>query len=157
MFPGFDRIIEERIRRAQQKGEFENLTGSGKPLVFKDDGHVAEELRLAYKILKNADCLPPEIELKKEIQQTEALLSGMGETAEKLIQLDALDVKINLEQSNSEEFLKDLSMHLTGKEIIVRGKARYNDYSQSYEISTYDFSFSKIDYEKEAREILEEL
>ena len=98
MFPGFDRIIEERIRRAQQKGEFENLTGSGKPLVFKDDGHVAEELRLAYKILKNADCLPAEIELKKEIKRTEELLSGMQDTAEKyrtLKKLNFLIMKLN--------------------------------------------------------------
>ncbi len=49
MFPGFDRIIEQRIRRAQQKGEFENLAGTGKPLIFENDGHVADELRLAYK------------------------------------------------------------------------------------------------------------
>ena len=98
MFPGFDRIIEERIRRAQQKGEFENLTGSGKPLVLKDDGHVAEELRLAYKILKNADCLPAEIELKKEIKRTEELLSGMQDTAAKyrtLKKLNFLIMKLN--------------------------------------------------------------
>ena len=98
MFPGFDRIIEERIRRAQQKGEFENLTGSGKPLVFKDDGHVAEELRLAYKILKNADCLPAEIQLKKEIKRTEELQSGMQDTAAKyrtLKKLNFLIMKLN--------------------------------------------------------------
>jgi hypothetical protein len=98
MFPGFDRIIEERIRRAQQKGEFENLAGSGKPLEFKDDGHVAEELRLAYKILKNADCLPAEIELKKEIKRTEELLSGMQDTAAKyrtLKKLNFLIMKLN--------------------------------------------------------------
>jgi hypothetical protein len=98
MFLGFDRIIEERIRRAQQKGEFENLEGTGKPLIFENDGHVAGELRLAYKILKNADCLPPEIELKNEIKCTEDLLSGMEDTAEKyrtLKKLNFLILKLN--------------------------------------------------------------
>ena len=98
MFPGFDRIIEERIRRAQQKGEFENLEGTGKPLVFENDNHVAGELRLAYKILKNADCLPPEVELKKEIERTEDLLNGMADTAEKyrtLKKLNFLIMKVN--------------------------------------------------------------
>ena len=98
MFPGFDRIIEERIRRAQQKGQFENLEGAGKPLIFENDSHVAGELRLAYKILKNADCLPPEVELKKEIERTEDLLSGMEDTAEKyriLKKLNFLIMKIN--------------------------------------------------------------
>ena len=98
MFPGFDRIIEERIRRAQQKGEFENLTGSGKPLIFDSDGHVDSELRLPYKILKNADCLPAEIKLKKEIKRMEDLLSGMENTAEKyrtLQKLNFLIMKLN--------------------------------------------------------------
>ena len=98
MIPGFDKIVEERILKAQKKGEFENLTGSGKPLNFANDNCVAEELRLAYKILKNADFVPPEIELKKEIQQTEELLTGMQETAEKyrtLKKLNFLIMKLN--------------------------------------------------------------
>ena len=70
MFTGFYKIIEERIRAAQKKGVFENLEGSGKPLNLEDDRHIPEDLRLAHKILKNADCLPPEIELKKEIVRT---------------------------------------------------------------------------------------
>ena len=107
MIPGFNKIVEERIRKAQKKGEFENLEGSGKPLNLLDDQTVAEELRLAYKILKNADCLPPEIELKKEIQQTEELLSGMGETAAKhrtLKKLNYLIMKLNTLRNTSIEF-----------------------------------------------------
>ncbi len=98
MFPGFEKIIEERIRRAQQKGEFENLEGAGKPLNLENNSHVAGELRQVYKILKNADCLPPEIEIKKEIKRTEDLLSGMQNTAEKyrtLKKLNYLILKVN--------------------------------------------------------------
>jgi len=107
MFPGFSKIVEERIRRAQQKGEFKNLAGSGKPLVLEDDHHIAEELRLAYKILKNADCLPPEVELKKEIARTEDLLSGMQDTAEKyrtLKKLNFLIMKLNTIRNGSIAF-----------------------------------------------------
>lgn len=98
MFQGFEKIIEERIRRAQQKGDFKNLEGAGKPLIFENDDHVAGDLRLAYKILKNADCLPPEIEIKKEIQRTEDLLKDMQNTAEKyriLKKLNFLILKLN--------------------------------------------------------------
>ena len=107
MIPGFDKIVEERIRRAQKKGEFENLEGSGKPLDLLDDQMVAEELRLTYKILKNADYLPPEIELKKAIRQTEELLSGMGETAAKyrtMQKLNFLIMKLNTLRNTSIEF-----------------------------------------------------
>lgn len=98
MIPGFSKIVEQRIREAQNKGEFDNLEGSGKPLDLAADQTVAEELRLAYKILKNADCLPAEIELKKEIRQTEELLAGMSETAEKyrtMKKLNFLILKLN--------------------------------------------------------------
>ena len=77
MIPGFEAIVEERIKKAQKKGDFDNLEGTNKPLKF-DDEHVPQELRLSHKILKNAGFLPPEIELKKKITQTEQLI----ETAE---------------------------------------------------------------------------
>jgi len=107
MFPGFTRIVEERIRKAQRNGEFENLAGSGRPLTLEDDRHIAEDLRLSYKILKNADCLPPEVELKKEIERTEELLRGMQETAEKyriLKKLNFLIMKLNSRRNSSIEF-----------------------------------------------------
>lgn len=98
MIHGFEKIVEERIRKAQKRGDFENLTGSGKPLTFRNDCFVPEDLRLAYKILKNADCIPPEIELKNQIKQTEDLLAGMEETSEKyrlLKKLNFLILKLN--------------------------------------------------------------
>ena len=107
MIPGFTKIVEERIRRAQKKGHFDNLEGSGEPLDLLNDQTVAEELRLAYKILKNADCLPPEIEIKKEIRQAEELLSAMSETTEKyraMKKLNFLIMKLNTLRSASIEF-----------------------------------------------------
>jgi len=106
MFTGFYKIIEERIRAAQKKGVFENLEGSGKPLNLEDDRHIPEDLRLAHKILKNADCLPPEIELKKEIERTEDLLVGMQDTAQKhrtLKKLNYLIMKLNAVRDTSIE------------------------------------------------------
>ena len=104
MLPGFQKIVEERIRKAQKKGRFENLDGAGQPLPLADDLCVPEELRLAYKILKNADCLPPELQLKKEIKQTEDLLAGMQEAAEKyrsLKKLNFLIMKLNAIRNTS--------------------------------------------------------
>ena len=98
MLTGFEKIVEERIKQAQKNGEFDNLPGSGKPLLFENDRCVSGELSLAYKILKNADCLPPELELRKEIKKTEELLSGMEETSEKycvLKKLNFLIIKLN--------------------------------------------------------------
>jgi hypothetical protein len=107
MFPGFDKIVEERIRSAQLRGVFEKLSGSGKPLNLSDDAHIPEDLRLAYKILKNADMIPPEVELKKEIRRTEDLLQGMVDEAEKyhiIKKLNFLIMKLNNMRTGSIEF-----------------------------------------------------
>jgi hypothetical protein len=104
MLPGFGKIVEERIRKAQEKGEFENLVGFGKPLALPDDRHIPEDLRLVYKILKNADCIPPEIELKKEIRRTEELLAGMENAVLRyrtLKKLNFLIMKLNATRPTS--------------------------------------------------------
>lgn len=105
MLTGFEKIVEERIRKAQAEGFFDNLEGAGKPLQLDQDQHIPEDLRLPYKILKNADCLPPEIEVKKEIHRIEDLLAHMPDTAERhavLKKLNFLIMKVNaLRQGNT--------------------------------------------------------
>jgi hypothetical protein len=106
MIGGFEKIVEERIRRALKEGAFDDLPGFGQPLELADDSHIPEDLRLAHKILKNAGCLPPEIEVKKEIQRTEDLLAGMDQTQEKyklLRKLNFLIMKLNSMRSASIE------------------------------------------------------
>ena len=98
MIPGFEQLVEERIKQAQQKGDFNNLPGAGKPLNLQNDQHVPEDLRLPYKILKNADCLPEEITLNKEIQRTEDLIAAMPDTAQRyraMQKLNFLIMKLN--------------------------------------------------------------
>jgi len=91
---GFQKIIEKRIKEAQEKGEFDDLPGSGESLSIEDDSHVPEDLRLAYKILKNADCLPPELELKREIRQMEDMLEKIPDEKEKYRQIKRINYKI---------------------------------------------------------------
>ena len=55
-------IAEQRIAEAQQQGAFDNLPGAGRPLQLEDDSHIPPELRMAYKVLRNAGCLPPEMQ-----------------------------------------------------------------------------------------------
>lgn len=90
----FQNIVEKRIKEAQENGEFNNLPGHGKPIKIEDDSHIPEDLRLAYKILKNADCLPPEVQLKKEIRQMEDMLENMSDEKEKYSQIKRINYKI---------------------------------------------------------------
>jgi len=94
VIPGYLKIVEQKIRQAQENGEFDNLPGQGKPLTLEDDSHIPEDLRLAYKILKNADCLPPEVEEKREIRQMEELLAGVPDEKERYRLIKKINYKI---------------------------------------------------------------
>jgi len=91
---GLQKIIEQKIREAQMKGEFDNLPGAGKPVEIEDDRHVPEDLRMAYKILKNANCVPPELELKKEIRRMEDMLENLSDEKEEYRQIKKINFKI---------------------------------------------------------------
>jgi hypothetical protein len=71
-----ERIAEERIRAAQEEGLFDNLPGRYQPLNLEDESGIPEDMRLAFKILKNAGCLPIEMELRKEIYNLRQLLNA---------------------------------------------------------------------------------
>jgi len=60
--------IEELIQEAQERGEFSNLQGTGKPLQL-DDNPYAGDKALAYHLLKNNGFAPPEVELANEIRK----------------------------------------------------------------------------------------
>src|SRR5262245_42455593 len=96
-----DRIVEERIQRAQEDLVFDDLPGKGKPLKLEDDSFVPEDLRLTYKILKNSNCLPVEIELRKQIFNLRQLLNATidEKTSRKLRrELNLLVLKFNVKQ-----------------------------------------------------------
>jgi len=68
-------IAEERIRQAIKEGDFDKLPGEGKPLNLEDLSHIPEELRQAYRILKNANMITDEQELKRDMATIEELIS----------------------------------------------------------------------------------
>jgi len=95
----FSRRAEELILEALQKGELDNLPGRGKPLELKDDSLIPAELRIAYKILKNAGYAPPEVQLQKEISTARDLLQNSKEEQEayrSIQKLNLMVTKINM-------------------------------------------------------------
>jgi len=78
-----DTLAERRIAEAAARGEFEDLPGRGEPLDLGDDALVPEELRAAYRMLKNAGCLPPEVEAHGAIRDIEALLRAASSDDER--------------------------------------------------------------------------
>src|SRR6185436_19813787 len=79
-----DFLVEKKLEEAVSRGELANLPGEGRPLELDDDTLVPEDLRAAYRILKNAGYVPPEVEALAEIAQLENLIHRDGsDTAER--------------------------------------------------------------------------
>jgi hypothetical protein len=73
-FPGLAARVEKRIEEAAAKGELSGLPGEGRPLDLDDDAMVPPELRVAYRIVRNAGFLPPEL---AEIAEAHALMGAI--------------------------------------------------------------------------------
>ena len=74
-----DQIAEAQIEQAMARGELNDLPGQGKPLQLEDDRMIPEEFRMAYRILKNAGMVPPEVELKGQINALEETLASVDD------------------------------------------------------------------------------
>ena len=90
----FAQIAEQRIRDAIENGEFDNLKGMGKPLDLGDESWIPEDLRMAYRVLKNAGCLPAELELRKEVLYLRELINTIDDDKERLKKIRELNFKL---------------------------------------------------------------
>lgn len=77
------RIAEQKIKEAIERGELDNLPLKGKRIRIEDLSGVPECLRVAYQILKNAGILPEEMQLKKEIISLQKLIEACYDDDEK--------------------------------------------------------------------------
>lgn len=78
----FQRLAEQCIEEAKEDGAFDNLPGEGEPLDLEDDSMVPEEMRTAYRMLKNSGHLPPELAPNAEIREIEDLLERVDDPEE---------------------------------------------------------------------------
>lgn len=79
----FGRLSEERIRKAYEEGEFEQLPGLGKPLPKDSLEGIPEELKMAYRLMKNAGFTPDEMTIKNEMLTIEDLIRRSEDELEK--------------------------------------------------------------------------
>src|SRR5207249_7362363 len=67
-------IAENRIQEAFERGEFDDLPGTGKPLDLSAYFNTPAADRMAFSLLKSAGALPPELELLKQAEILERAL-----------------------------------------------------------------------------------
>lgn len=97
-------IAEQRIRDAMDDGQFQNLPGRGEPLDLQDEQFVPDDMRMAFKVLKNANMLPPELELQREVRRLQELIGCCVDEAES----QSLQRKLTLKQLKLELLLEKM-------------------------------------------------
>ncbi|MGW0173795.1 DnaJ family domain-containing protein [Rhodococcus sp. NPDC003322] len=75
----FESWVERQIRLAQERGEFDNLAGAGKPLPPIDD---SDELwwvkrKLAAEGLSTEALLPPSLQLRREVERLSDVVADL--------------------------------------------------------------------------------
>ena len=95
----FDKIVEALIKEAQERGEFDNLPGKGRPIDLSTYFETPEEVRVAQSVLKNAGMTSPEVQLLKEIaelRRVHAALTDERKKAEIQKQIQDKQIEFNL-------------------------------------------------------------
>ncbi|MFV1009233.1 DUF1992 domain-containing protein [Bacillus cereus] len=105
----FLNIAEEKIRQAIRNGDLDYLPGKGKPLQLEDLSMVPPELRMSYKILKNAGMIPPEMELQKDILKIEDLIACCYDEERKKLREELTAKTLRFQQVMEKRKIKDSS------------------------------------------------
>lgn len=118
----FHIISEDRIKKAYQDGDFDNLPGFGKPMQLEDLSGIPEELRMAYKLLKNGGYTQDESLLRQEMMTIEDLIKNCHDSNE----------KENLQKKLNEKILRFNQM------MSKRGVKTNSSFFKNYEQKVYN-------------------
>ena len=93
--PTIDEQIAQSLRESLASGELATAASWGKPLDLADGyAQTPEELRMAFKALKDAGFVPPEVETMQQIAALRAQLVALTELADPT-EADALRRRIS--------------------------------------------------------------
>ena len=62
-----EQLVEDQLQKARERGDFDNLEGTGKPIDLSENPYEPADMRMAFRILKNNDFTPFWIQLGKDI------------------------------------------------------------------------------------------
>jgi hypothetical protein len=77
----FDKLVEQKIREAMEAGEFDRLEGEGRPVDLDAYFSAPEELRAGFAVMKNANVVPEEMQVRGEINHLKRELEACADAA----------------------------------------------------------------------------
>lgn len=116
-------LAERRILEAIKEGFLDDLTLRGQPIHREDLSAVPEELRMGYKILKNAGYLPEELQLQQEILALQDLLNACTSAEEQ----KETRRKLSLRRLHFEMLMEKRGRSLAIREYQAKLEAKFSD------------------------------
>jgi hypothetical protein len=103
----FEKLAQLKIQQAMEAGEFDNLPNAGQPLDLEAYFALPAHLRMAYSVLKSANCVPQEVELLNDVARLETALSqatdpGARERTGRELEAARLRLAVALERARAE-------------------------------------------------------
>jgi hypothetical protein len=122
-----DFIAERRIIAAIDRGELSGLPGQGAPLNLDDEALIPETLRMAYRILRNAGFVPPEVQTLRAIGDLERSIEDLPEGEPRSHALRKLQLlRFRLETSGRQQNILRAGSRYAQK-LLIRFEEQHSD------------------------------
>ncbi|MGQ4874698.1 MAG: DUF2240 family protein [Promethearchaeia archaeon] len=161
----------ENVKRSTFTNNYTNIDDIKKSGIYEIKGFIAKDIskifiydacKNCFKKIENCNCeftpeIIPRMIINLIIDDGTGIMrtTFIGESAEYLIGEKAEKIQKIQETPDLETFLQKKSNELKGKELLIKGNAKFNDFSKSYELIVYDFK--EIDIEDELERVLKEI
>ena len=105
-------LIDRMIRESMDRGEFDDLPGSGQPIDLSENPYEKPELRSVHRLLKNAGFAPAWIEERKDIDTEFQRLYAILQRAHKLYDSKLGDVRWERALKEFRERVEELNQRI---------------------------------------------
>jgi len=109
-----------------------------------------------FRKIENCNCeekgeIKPRMILNLLIDDESGIMrsSFIGDIAEKLLGKETEIIVKVMDTPDYDKVLEKFSSQLVGRDIYIKGKVKFNDYSNAYELNAFDFQEVDVDYDLE--------
>ena len=108
----YEPLIDRLIRESMDRGEFDDLQGSGQPIDLSENPYEKPELRSVHRLLRNAGFAPAWIEERKDIEAEFQRLYATVQRAHKLYDSKSGDVRWERALKEFRERVEELNQRI---------------------------------------------
>ena len=108
----YEPLIDRLIRESMDRGEFDDLPGSGQPIDLSENPYEKPELRSVHRLLRNAGFAPGWIEERKDIDAEFQRLFATVQRAYKLYDSKSGDVRWQRALKEFRERVEELNQRI---------------------------------------------